>query len=206
MLASASPRRLQLLRQMSLPVVATPVAIDETPEPGEAAETYVTRMSQTKCSAGREVVADWLAASASAPQRQRVVLAADTIVVSGGQILGKPEDERSATAMLQQLSDAQHQVMTSVSVASDAAQRSALSTATVRFRKLQAAEIAAYVATGEGQDKAGSYGIQGIGGIFAEHISGSYSAVVGLPIATVETLLTDMGIDTWRLRTNFEDV
>ncbi|MFK7912961.1 MAG: nucleoside triphosphate pyrophosphatase [Pseudomonadales bacterium] len=202
-LASQSPRRLQLLQQMALPVVAMPVDIDETPYRQEAPATYVARMSDSKCAAARPLVAPWLTDGDSEP---RLLLAADTIVVSGGQILGKPRDVPAAKAMLTQLSDAEHQVMTSVTIASAHALRSAVSVATVRFRALTPADIDAYVATGEGLDKAGSYGIQGIGGIFAEHISGSYSAVVGLPIATVETLLTDMGIDTWRLRTNIDDV
>lgn len=202
-LASQSPRRLELLQQMALPVCAMPVDIDETPMAGEAPEVYVARMSSSKCTAGKVRVAQWLASGGPGP---RVLLAADTIVVSGGQILGKPKDSQAAKAMLQQLSDAEHLVMTSVTIATAAARRSATSVAKVRFRRLHSAEIEAYVATGECLDKAGSYGIQGIGGIFAEHISGSYSAVVGLPIATVETLLTDLGIDTWRLRSNIDDV
>lgn len=202
-LASQSPRRLELLQQMALPVVAMPVDIDETPRVGEAPGAYVGRMSSSKCAAGQARVADWLAAGNS---QLRALLAADTIVVSDGQILGKPTDFPAARTMLQQLSDAEHQVMTSVTIATAAARRSAVSVASVRFRALDPAEIDAYVATGECLDKAGSYGIQGLGGIFAEHISGSYSAVVGLPIATVETLLTELDIDTWRLRTNIDDV
>ena len=195
-LASASPRRLALLRQMALPVVARPADIDETPLEGERPKDYVARMSRIKCAAGQALVSGWLAEDPAS----RVILAADTSVILDGQILGKPDSPDAAKAMLTQLSGNQHEVMTSVSTASAMGERSALAVAIVRFRALSARDIEAYIATGEGLDKAGSYGIQGIGGIFAEHISGSYSAVVGLPIATVETLLTELGIDTWRLR------
>lgn len=196
LLASASPRRLQLLQQMGLPVAAWPAEVDEAVAAGETPRTYVSRMSQRKCAAACAAHEAWLLA----PGRERVILAADTIVVAGGEIIGKPDNEAAAIAMLTTLSGNVHEVMTSVTVACGQCRQSALSVAQVRFRSLSQQEIRAYVDTGEGRDKAGSYGIQGIGGIFAEHISGSYSAVVGLPIATVEKLLTEMGIDTWRLR------
>lgn len=196
LLASASPRRLQLLEQMGLRAVSAPMEIDEAVCAGEDPGEYVARMSITKCCAALERSASWLQERPT----QRVLLAADTIVVAAGAILGKPASDGAAADMLRALSNTTHQVMTSVTAHVGDTQRSVLSVAQVRFKTLTEQDIAAYVASGEGRDKAGGYGIQGIGGIFVEHISGSYSAVVGLPIAAVEQLLVDLGIDTWRLR------
>ncbi|MGI9324911.1 MAG: Maf family protein [Pseudomonadales bacterium] len=196
LLASASPRRVQLLEQMGLRAVSAPMEIDESIRSGEDPGEYVARMSTSKCRAALEHGAIWLQERPT----ERVLLAADTIVVAGGAILGKPASDRAAADMLRSLSNTTHQVMTSVTAHAGVARQSVLSVAKVRFKSLTEQDIAAYVDSGEGRDKAGGYGIQGIGGIFVEHISGSYSAVVGLPIAAVEQLLVDLGIDTWRLR------
>ncbi len=195
LLASGSPRRRELLEQVGLPLCVAPVPVDETPMSGEGARDYVSQLSAAKCQAAARVYGHWLAGGA-----QRAILAADTTVVLDGKILGKPEDDAQARTMLAELSGRSHEVMTSLTLCSASDRVSETLSVQVRFRALTQHEINAYVLTGEGQDKAGGYGIQGIGGIFAEQINGSYSAVVGLPVASVETLLQALGIDSWRLR------
>jgi septum formation protein len=129
------------------------------------------------------------------------VLGADTVVtLDGADVLGKPADPVAAIAMLQRLSGREHQVLTAVAVALGPRLEVRVGSAYVRFRTLDAREIERYVASGEGMDKAGGYGIQGIGGIFAEHIEGSYSAIVGLPLVETEMLLRAFGVATWRNR------
>ena len=195
LLASGSPRRRELLEQVGLPHCVAPVPVDETPRRGEEAPAYVARLAAAKCQAAARVYGDWLAGSS-----QRAILAADTTVALDGKILGKPADDGQARIMLAELSDRTHEVMTALALRSASDTVSETVAVQVRFRALGQHEIEAYVQTGEGRDKAGSYGIQGIGGIFAEQINGSYSAVVGLPVASVETLLQALGIDSWRLR------
>lgn len=195
LLASGSPRRRELLAQIGLPFHVAPVPVDETPQPGEAARDYVSRLAAAKCRAAAEVFASWLV-----PGQPRAILAADTTVVLDGQILGKPVDDAQARTMLAELSGRTHEVMTALTLCNASDTVSEAVAVQVRFRALTHHEIEAYVRTGEGRDKAGGYGIQGIGGIFAEQINGSYSAVVGLPVASVETLLQALGIDSWRLR------
>jgi len=189
-LASGSPRRAELLAQIGIrfEVQLPAVAVDETPLPGEDPAGYVTRLAAAKA----------LAVAAAAPGR--VILAADTTVVLDGRILGKPVDANDGIGMLLALQDRAHQVLTGVAVSGGGRTRSRCVTTEVRFRAIDRAEAEAYWATGEGADKAGSYGIQGIGAIFAVNIHGSYSNVVGLPLADSEALLREFGVETWVMR------
>lgn len=188
-LASASPRRRELLEQIGVPVQRVVCAVDEQVRPGEAAADYVQRVTRDKVQAG----------VAAAPDGA-VVLAADTAVVLDGRILGKPADREQGLAMLRALSGREHQVMTAVAVARGAEVRLQLVISRVRFGALSEAQIAAYWDTGEPADKAGGYGIQGLGAVFVEHLEGSYSAVVGLPLAETAQLLADFSVPCWQLR------
>ena len=186
-LASGSPRRAELLRQIRLDFEVEVPDVDETPLADEAAADYVLRMAQTK-------------AAAVHPDGDAVVLAADTVVVLDEQILGKPADRETGIAMLCALGGREHLVMTAIAGRSREAEASELVRPRVRFVPVDESLAQAYWETGEGADKAGSYGIQGIGGILAESITGSYSAVVGLPLPETERLLGGLGVDTWRGR------
>lgn len=185
-LASGSPRRAELLRQIGVPFVVRPPNVDESPRFGESPEQYVERLAVEKAEA---VVAE------DAP-----ALGADTAVVVDAEILGKPADRASAIDMILRLSGRAHRVLTGVAVADGRAVRSCVVATDVTFRAIDPEEAAAYWETGEPRDKAGGYGIQGIGGIFAQSIHGSYSAVVGLPLAETEALLRAIGVNTWELR------
>lgn len=185
-LASRSPRRAALLGQIGLRFETADVAVDESLLPGESAADYVARLAAAKARAGHRPGA--------------LSLGADTAVVLGRRVLGKPAGPDEAAAMLLALAGRSHRVMTAVAVCDGAAVRGRTVTTRVRFRDIDRAEAEAYAATGEGADKAGGYGIQGIGGIFAVEIRGSYSAVVGLPLAETEALLRSFGFDTWRER------
>lgn len=186
-LASASPRRRELLQQIGVPCEIAPVDIDETPMPGEQAEHYVSRLALAKARA----------CQAAYPQ-PAVFLGSDTTVVIDGDILGKPADAEESRLMLQRLSGREHQVMTAVALVCGEQQRLATVTTDVGFRPLTETEIQRYWHTGEPCDKAGSYAIQGLGGIFVERINGSYSAVVGLPLTETAALLDEMGIHAWQ--------
>jgi septum formation protein len=187
-LASASPRRAQLLSAIGIRFRVVPAAIDERALPGESAVTMAERLAVAKAAA---------VAGSAAPLP---VLAADTVVVVDDQMLGKPADRAAGIAMLQQLAGRTHTVVTVIAVAVPGRTEARRSVTQVTFRNIDRAEAAAYWDTGEPVDKAGGYGIQGIGGIFAEHIEGSYSGVVGLPIAETEALLRAFGVNTWRYR------
>jgi septum formation protein len=194
-LASASPRRAELLRQMRITYRIVPAAVDESARPGESAVTLAERLAAHKAQsvARGEARRD--------PHAALPVLGADTVVtLDGTVVLGKPQDRMAAIAMLQSLSGREHQVLTAVAIAHGARLEVRVGSACVRFRTLDAREIEQYVASAEGMDKAGGYGIQGIGGIFAEHIEGSYSAIVGLPLVETEMLLRAFGVATWRNR------
>lgn len=184
-LASASPRRSELLRQIGVTFSVQPADVDETPLPNETAERYVERLACDKA----------LAVAASSPGA--MVLGSDTSVVLDGVILGKPADQEEAVATLMRLSDASHQVMTAVALAQGEQCECRVVVTEVQFRKLSQAEVVAYVASGEPMDKAGSYGIQGLGGIFVSDLRGSYSAVVGLPLQETAALLADAGHPVW---------
>ena len=187
-LASASPRRYALLEQIGVPFQAHPAEICETRRPGELPDAYVTRLACEKA----DTVWNEVAAS-----EERPVLAADTAVVIGGQIFGKPRDAEEAVQMLADLSGRTHNVLTAVAVRYGQRLLSELSSSEVRFREMTERERLAYVATGEPLDKAGSYAIQGKGAVFIEHISGSYSAVMGLPLALTVLLLAEFGVPSW---------
>ena len=177
-LASASPRRRELLTQLGYPFAVLSVHVPEEPAPGEAALAYVQRLAQDKALAG------WRACEGRLP-----VLGSDTIVVLDDVILEKPSDEADALRMLSTLSGRTHQVMTAVALATQAGVDVRLVTTQVTFRSLTAAEIVEYWHTGEPADKAGAYGIQGIAGKFVSRIEGSYTAVVGLPLLETDLLL-----------------
>lgn len=187
-LASASPRRADLLTQIGVPfTVLRAPDIDETPGPDEPPRAYVERMAREKAAAG---VAG---APAGAP-----VLAADTAVVLGRRILGKPHDADDALSMLKALNGREHQVVSAVCIRFGDAHRLAVAETRVRLRGVNQATLAAYVATGEGLDKAGAYGIQGRGAALVASLTGSYSGVVGLPLAETVTLLEWVGVPYWQ--------
>ncbi|MDX1443992.1 MAG: Maf family protein [Gammaproteobacteria bacterium] len=187
-LASASPRRLDLLRQVGLEPEVRPVDIDETPLPGEAARDYVERLALAK-------------ARAAAKGEARPVLGSDTSVVVDGEILGKPVDESDAAAMLERLSGRAHIVMTAVAVVHGDKENHVTVATEVEFAPLSDDEIKAYWKTGEPIDKAGAYGIQGHAAAFIVRVNGSYSGVVGLPLHETTQLLRESGVEIlegWR--------
>ena len=188
-LASASPRRRELLEQIGVPVRLVSCAVDEQVLAGEAALDYVQRVTRDKVQAGVN----------QAPAGA-VVLAADTAVVLDGRILGKPLDREQGLAMLRALSGREHSVITAVAVARGSDVRLQPVSTQVRFRPLGEAEMSAYWDTGEPADKAGGYGIQGLGAVFVAHIAGSYSAVVGLPLMETAELLAEFAIPCWQAR------
>ena len=194
-LASQSPRRLELLRQIGLePTVLylrnSPgrLDVDEAPLSDEPAQDYVLRLARLKAVAGMH-------AQACRQLPPWPILAADTTVTLDGQILGKPETEAEAADMLRRYSGRSHTVLTAVAAACQGTIQVALSESVVRFKPLVEAEIAAYVASREAFDKAGGYGIQGLAALFIEHLSGSYSGVMGLPLYETSELLKSVGFE-----------
>ncbi|UYA58547.1 Maf family protein [Pectobacterium colocasium] len=179
-LASASPRRRELLTQLDIPFAVLNVAVEEQRLPEEAAEIYVRRLAHEKATAGVAV------APLDLP-----VLGADTIVVLNGQVLEKPRDAAHAAEMLSQLSGKPHQVMTAVALADKDDILSCLVITDVVFRPLSQQDIERYIASGEPMDKAGAYGIQGKGGCFVRSLNGSYYAVVGLPLVETQELFSN---------------
>ena len=183
-LASASPRRAELLASAGFTFETLAVDADERLRPAEAPPTYVRRLAAEKSARALEVL------SGSSPTvPDLVVLGADTVVVLDGEILGKPRDDEHAHAMLQRLSGQRHDVLTGVSLRTVADEESLVEATSVWFAPLTPAAIAWYVSTGEGRDKAGGYAIQGLASRFIPRIEGSYSNVVGLPVAAVADLL-----------------
>jgi septum formation protein len=181
LLASASPRRADLLRAAGIPFEAQPADVDERLLQGESAPVYVQRLAAVK--------------AAAVGEHRRPVLAADTVVVVGGEILGKPTDDADARRMLGLLSGRAHEVVSGVCLLTpDGVRRDRVESTTVEFASMSAREIEWYVATGECRDKAGAYAIQGLGSRFVTRIDGSYSNVVGLPVAVVYELCTAAGI------------
>lgn len=191
-LASGSPRRRELLTQIGVPFSAISADIDETPLNDESPAAYVERLARGKAEAGRAVLA------LSEPALAVCVLGADTAVVLDGQILGKPVDEADALTMLMALSDREHEVLTAIAVLDGQRCESRVVRSLVRFRPVSREEAAAYWASGEPQDKAGGYGIQGLGAVFVAGLNGSYSAVVGLPLCETAELLGHFGIPCWQ--------
>lgn len=188
-LASGSPRRRELLTQIGVPFLTQIAPIDENALPGEPAAAYVERLAREKALAG-------LAAISGVDDA--VVLGADTAVVLDGRILGKPVDRVDALATLQALSGRRHDVLTAVALVSAERTLTQVVTSHVTFRALSVAEMEAYWASGEPQDKAGSYGIQGLAAIFVSELQGSYSAVVGLPLCETAALLAEFAIPCWQ--------
>jgi septum formation protein len=183
-LASASPRRAELLRAAGLDFTVVPVEIDERPLEGEAPPIYVERLAREKAQAAMRHESS-----------SSVILAADTTVVLDGVLLGKPADALEASDMLSRLSGRTHEVITGVAVAAPKRPMiAAVETTRVRFVDLAPEDIAWYVASGEPFGKAGGYGIQGRASRFIDRIEGSYSNVVGLPISTVWRLLKQIGM------------
>ena len=188
-LASGSPRRRELLTQIGVPFCAVSADIDETPLNDESPAAYVERLARGKAAAGRDAVAC---------AADFCVLGADTAVVLDGKILGKPVDEADACAMLMMLSGREHEVVTGIALLDGQRCQSRVVRSLVRFRRIEAQEAAAYWASGEPRDKAGGYGIQGLGAVFVAGLDGSYSAVVGLPLCETAELLGHFGIPCWQ--------
>jgi len=190
-LASASPRRQTLLEQIGVPFRLRPSQVLEARDAGETPEDCVMRLAKAKADA----VWDTLAASDARP-----VLAADTLVVIDDEVLGKPTDAHDAMAMLARLSGRSHRVLTGVVLRYRDRVLSRLNTSEVRFRATTSEERIAYCETGEPMGKAGSYAIQGRGAILVEHLNGSFSSVMGLPLAETAALLQELGFPVWEHR------
>jgi septum formation protein len=182
-LASASPRRRELLQGLGLAFTIRPADLDETPFPNEQPGPYVLRLARAK--------------AAAVVQPGEIALAADTVVVLDGELLGKPTDAQDAERMLAKIAGREHHVYTGVALHHAAEptlrEASSLHISKVRMAKLDPKTIAWYVATGEPMDKAGSYAVQGLGALFVEAIDGNYTNVVGLPLPTVRGLFGELG-------------
>jgi len=194
-LASRSPRRRELLTQIGITFDTIKFRdapredpeVDETPHPGESAVVYVERVARAKAEHGCRILG-WRKLPVLP------VLSADTTLEFAGEIIGKPVDAGDAEAILRRLSGCTHRVLTGVAVSHQGRTEYVLSSSEVRFRRLDDEEIRRYVASGEPMDKAGAYGIQGRAGMFVEHIAGSYTGIMGLPVCEVGVLLKGMGI------------
>ena len=180
-LASQSPRRRELLGLMGHPFVVRVADIDETMDKTLSPNDEVGRVSRLK-------------ALAVARKNEDIVVAADTIVVCGGTVLGKPRDEADAFRMLKMLSNRDHQVMTGMTVVRGERIVTVTEVTDIHFRELSDSEIRAYIATGEPMDKAGAYGIQGGAALFATHLDGDYYNVMGLPVCRLALILRQLGL------------
>jgi len=187
-LASQSPRRRELLTQIGIEFSVLAVDVEEQQQVTELAADYVSRLARDKAQAGVTALANAALASPMTGANN-LVLGADTIVVYAGQVLEKPVDEADSLRMLSLLSGNEHEVMTAVAIANNNQCMVELVTTKVQFRAISKSEMQDYWSTGEPKDKAGSYAIQGTAGKFVSHISGSYSAVVGLPLMQTEQLI-----------------
>lgn len=189
LLASGSPRRKELLEQIGVPHQNASMDIDESVLAGEGANSYVERLAREKAKAGLIRFSD------------KVILAADTTVVLSSQILGKPQDKKDAHRILKSLSGENHEVLTGIALAkyvgSELLIESRVVETKVSFLELSDDQIALYIDTGEPMDKAGAYGIQGKGALLVKNIKGSYSNVVGLPLAETGELLQRFGVSVW---------
>lgn len=188
-LASASPRRRELLARIGIDFEVRAAAVDEARRDAEAVDDFVLRLAAAK--------ANTVASQLGTGDRHVPVLAADTIVVLDGEPLGKPTDAAHALEMLERLSGRTHEVLTAIAVRRSGEGRAELTRSEVRFRTTTAAERRAYCRTGEPMDKAGAYGIQGLGAVFVEHLAGSHSAVMGLPLFETAALLRQYGLPVW---------
>jgi septum formation protein len=184
LLASNSPRRRELLAQIGVCFGVVAVDLDEAPLSYETPDAYVLRVAMDKARAGRALTDG---------RSELPVLAADTAVVVEGRILGKPRDRADGAAMMRLLAGRMHSVLTGVALVSELEQQ-ALSTSEVSFRPIGPGEIEAYWDTGEPQDKAGGYAIQGVGAVFVSELRGSYSGVMGLPLFETAHLLAGAGV------------
>jgi septum formation protein len=180
-LASRSPRRVELLKQIGVACATHPADIDETQQSDESAVAYVLRLAHEKAVACVHHI--------SAAQVDYPVLAADTTVELQGKIIGKPESDHDARNMLSRLAGTVHQVHTAVALSYQGGIELVLSTTSVEMMSVSQAQIEHYIASGEHRDKAGSYGIQGLAGAWVKSIDGSYSGVMGLPIFETAALL-----------------
>ncbi|MDH3683276.1 MAG: Maf family protein [Acidimicrobiia bacterium] len=192
-LASASPRRRDLLATVGVEPELQPADVDETPLPGERPCELVARLARAK--------ADTVAGRLDDPSDAgaAVVIAADTVVALGEEIFGKPATDAQARSMLSRLSGRPHRVLTGVAVAASGRTEVDVDESTVWFRRLEVADIDGYVASGEPRGKAGAYAIQGRGSLFVERMDGSFQGVVGLPLLTVDRLCRSLGwpLATW---------
>lgn len=185
-LASGSPRRRELLAQIGVRFAVLAADTDETRLPGEHPEDYVLRLAVEKARVAR----------ARLPRDdRRPVLGADTAVVIGERVFGKPEDREEALAMMRLLSGRAHRVLTAVALITDDGERTDLSETRVTFRTLDEEEVMRYWSTGEPRDKAGGYAIQGFGALFVAGLNGSYSGVMGLPLFETGRLLAQVGVE-----------
>jgi len=185
-LASASPRRRELLQQLGVRYALIGAGVDETRQDGESPEMYVLRLALEKARAGFQALGD---------REPRPVLGADTVVVDGDTVLGKPENREQGLAMLTRLGGRTHSVLTAIALVDDFREASRLSVSHVSFRAIDEAEALRYWRTGEPADKAGAYAIQGRAAAFIERLEGSYSGVMGLPLFETAQLLTEFEID-----------
>ncbi|WP_416199441.1 MAG: dTTP/UTP pyrophosphatase [Pseudomonas helleri] len=197
-LASGSPRRRELLTQIGVPFQVVSASIDETPLPDECPAAYVERLARAKARAGHEHLFGSLV---SAPF---CVLGADTAVVLDDQILGKPVDEADALSMLMALSGREHEVLTAIAILAAERCETRVVRSWVSFRTISQQEAAQYWASGEPQDKAGGYAIQGLAAVFVAGLNGSYSGVVGLPVCETAELLGQFGIPCWQTLSSAE--
>lgn len=186
-LASASPRRSLLLRQIGVAHDVSPVELDESRRGGESPRDHVLRLARAK------------AAAVTTTRNGMPVLAADTTVAIGREIFGKPQDRDDAIRMLAALAGRSHDVLTAVALASDGRLDTVISETCVTFRAISAAECRDYWASGEPQDKAGAYAIQGFGAVFIARLEGSYSGVMGLPLCETAALLDAAGVRRWQV-------
>jgi septum formation protein len=180
-LASSSPRRKEILEMLGLVFTSGGVDVDESRRDGESAQEMVVRLSKAK-------------AQAIEIGESSIVLGADTAVVLGDDVYGKPKHSEDALETLARLSGNTHRVLTGIALNSAQGIRTAVSSTEVRFREISPDEALAYWQSGEPRDKAGAYAIQGLGGVFVESISGSYSGVVGLPVFETARMLRDAGL------------
>jgi septum formation protein len=217
-LASASPRRAELLRAAGFDIEVLPVNVEERVVPGETPEAYVRRLAREKAIRGLEMMTGSAGPGAGRGSRSPaegvhspaeavldgpakaghyVLLGADTAVVLDGTVLGKPADDEEAASMLRRLSGKTHEVLTGVCLRTIDWEKSLVESTAVEFATLTAAEIRWHVESGEGRDKAGAYAIQGLASRFIPRISGSYSNVVGLPVAAVQALVAEIASRPW---------
>jgi len=211
-LASGSPRRRELLRQIGVSFRVIGAELDETALEGESAAAYVSRLAEAKAAVGWEGSRDLrdgdlrdgnlrdrdLEGDLDGDARAAPVLAADTAVVLDGEILGKPADMHAAIAMLLKLSGRAHEVLTAVALRTAAGLELKVSRSLVKFRTVDPKEARAYWDTGEPRDKAGAYAIQGYAAVFIADLEGSYSGVMGLPLFETAQLLTAAGVACWQ--------